>query len=284
MFCTDSFKSERRSRALPLIKCGLLLSILLLSSNLFAASSEVEAGSIEKTVLIGTGDWPPYVDQQSPDAGILARMITAIFAKAGYQTKFVFYPWDRNVYLLRKGTIDAVMPYVCSPERQEFSLCSDPIAESNIVLFHHKDKAFDWKQFSDIEPYLIAVTQGYFYSDDFSRAREEGRLTLEQSSVEYRGMQLILAKRADLFPQDQAVGQSLLKKNFTTQDQAQITSHPKPLAANLLGLLFGKDERGQELRKAFNAELAVMRKNGELQRMQKALESGMADSWKPAEK
>ena len=52
--------------------------------------------------------------------------------------------------------------------------------------------------------------------------------------------------------------------------------------AVLLGLLFGKDERGRQLRQAFNAELAVMRKNGELQRMQKALESGTADSWKPA--
>lgn len=261
----------------------LLMLACLMPSGLMAASSDVQSGSNERTVLIGTGDWQPYVDEQRPDAGIMARMITAIFAKAGYQTKFAFYPWDRNVYLLRKGTIDAVMPYVCSPERQEFSLCSDPVAESNIVLFHRKDKAFDWKQFSDLESYLIAVTQGYFYSDDFSRAREEGRLQLEQSSIEYRGMQLVLAQRADLFPQDLAVGQSLLKKNFTPQEQAQITSHPKPLAANLLGLLFAKDDRGRELRNAFNAELAVMRKNGELQRMQNALESGAADSWKPAQ-
>lgn len=280
MFCTDTRRSEKHRSTLQRIVLGVLLSSLLLSSHLFAADSE--ADNNQKTVLIGTGDWPPYVDAQRADAGILARMIAAIFAKAGYQTQFVFYPWDRNVYLLRKGTLDAVMPYVCSPERQVFSLCSDPVAESNIVLFHRKDKAFDWKTFNDIEPHLIAVTQGYFYSDEFSQAREEGRLTLEQSSVEYRGMQLVLANRADLFPQDQAVGQNLLKKNFTPEEQAQITSHPKPLAANLLGLLFGKDERGRQLRQAFNAELAVMRKNGELQRMQKALESGTADSWKPA--
>lgn len=272
--------AAQHRRLWPRITLCACLGLWLLASPLMAAETEPDRAA--KTVLIGTGDWPPYVDQNSPDAGILARMIKAIFAKAGYEARFVFYPWDRNVYLLRKGTIDAVMPYVCSPERQAFSLCSDPVAESNIVLFHRKDKAFDWKTFNDLEPYLIAVTQGYFYSDEFSRAREEGRLTLEQSSVEYRGLQLVLANRADLFPQDQAVGQSLLRKNFTAPEQAQITSHPKPLAANLLGLLFGKDERGQQLRQVFNAELALMRKSGELQRMQKALDSGMADSWKPA--
>lgn len=42
---------------------------------------------------IGTGDWAPYVDQERSDGGALARLISAVFAEAGYQVEFIFHPW-----------------------------------------------------------------------------------------------------------------------------------------------------------------------------------------------
>ncbi len=260
------------------VRHSLMLLALLFSASLMAADATTPASESDKTIMIGTGDWPPYVDETRPDAGAMGRLISAIFARAGYKVQYFFYPWDRDLYLLRKGELDAVMPYVCSQERQVFSLCGKPLVRSQIVLFHRKDKAFDWKQFSDIQPYLIAVTQGYFYSNDFSKARDEGLLKLEQSSLEYRGIQLLLADRADLHPQDRAVGYNLLKKNFDVVQQGLLTHHPKPLAENQLSLLFRKDPRGKQLRKAFEAAV----RPAELKTLQRALDSGAADNWQPS--
>ena len=38
---------------------------------------------------IGTGDWAPYVDQERRDGGALARLISAVFAEAGYRVHAV---------------------------------------------------------------------------------------------------------------------------------------------------------------------------------------------------
>lgn len=72
----------------------LVLASLMLSGLVSAA---------EPVVRIGTGDWVPYVDQHRADGGALARLISAVFAAAGYQVEFSFYPWDRNVRMLQQG-------------------------------------------------------------------------------------------------------------------------------------------------------------------------------------
>jgi polar amino acid transport system substrate-binding protein len=85
---------------------GLLLIVFALAFS--------PAGMAQPTVLIGTGNWVPYVDQHSSDQGAMARLIRAVFAEAGYRVEFLFYPWDRNVLKLQQGTLDAIMPYICT--------------------------------------------------------------------------------------------------------------------------------------------------------------------------
>lgn len=75
-------------------RCWLLLASLMLSGLVSAA---------EPVVRIGTGDWVPYVDQHRADGGALVRLVRAVYAAAGYQVEFSFYPWDRNVRMLQQG-------------------------------------------------------------------------------------------------------------------------------------------------------------------------------------
>lgn len=261
----------------------LLLAWVGLSLSAQAAPPEAldAAAADPQLVLIGTGEWTPYVEQSRDDAGPLGRLISAVFSRAGYRVQYFFYPWARDVYLLQKGRLDAVMPYICTQERARFSLCSESMVGTQMTAFHRRDKPVDWRELKDLEAYSIAVTKGYSYGEEFDQARAAGRFKLVDDSREDAGMRLLLAGRVDLHLQDRAVGYAMLKRSFSAEQQQLLTDSPHTLSRNQLGLLLRKDPRGEQLRQVFNAGLQQLRDSGELQRLQQALESGNGASWQP---
>ncbi|MDD0841888.1 substrate-binding periplasmic protein [Pseudomonas sp. Gutcm_11s] len=249
----------------------------LLAGLLLAVSPSVLA---EPVVRIGTGDWVPYVDQQRKDGGALARLVSAVFAKAGYRVELVFYPWDRNVLMLEQGNLDAIMPYSCSPKRLDFGVCSDPLVRGEVVLFHRKELHFDWRRVEDLKPYLIGTTHGYSYGPQFDRALQDGSLRVQQNSKEDTGLRLLELGRIDLHPQDRAVGYAMLRKLFPREHN--ITHHPRYVNTEPLRLLFRRDDPASaKLLDRFNAELARFAERGELKRLQEALNRGDPDRWRP---
>ena len=244
-----------------------------------AASACLNAQA-QEPLRIGTGDWVPYVDQGRSDGGALARLVSAIFKAAGYQVELIYYPWDRNLLMLQHGDLDAVMPYACNAARRRVSSCSDPVVRGEVVLFHRKDKPFDWQAIADLQPYRIATTLGYSYGPQFDEAQQAGRLQVQQSHKEDTGFRLLSLGRTDLHPQDRAVGYAMLRRLFSDQVRASITHHPHHLNTEPLHLLFRKDDaRGSQLRELFNAGLRRFAENGELARLQQALYSGSPDQW-----
>lgn len=264
------------------LRVVLALSLSLSLSAQAAPPKQVAAAPADaKLVLIGTGEWSPYVEQSRGDAGPAGRLISAVFSRAGYRVQYVFYPWARGVLLLQKGQLDGLMPYICTAEREVFSLCSGSMFISNLAVFHRKDQPFDWRTLKDLEAYSIALTNGYSYGDEFDRARAAGRFNLRSDSREDAGMRWLLAGQVDLHLQDLPVGIAILKRGFTVEQQQQIVAHARSVTRESLGLLLIKTARGEQLRQAFNAGLQVLRDNGELQRLQEALDAGTAANWQP---
>lgn len=243
-------------------------------------STQLRAAPIE--VRIGTWEWSPYVEQQRSDAGAFGRLVGAVLERAGYRVKFFFYPWARNEYLLQRRELDAVMPYICTPARQQFSLCSQPVVYSRMALFHRRDQAVRWQQMSDLAGLRMAVSQGYSYGAELDAAIEARLFKVQFNSDEDRGFRLLLSRRADLFPQDLAVGYHRLGQHFTRAEQQQIVHSQRLVAQNYLTLLWRKDAQGETLRQAFDAALAELAKTGDLGRLQKALDSGAASGWEPS--
>ncbi|XQE66171.1 substrate-binding periplasmic protein [Pseudomonas sp. P3C3] len=251
----------------------LMLLALMLSSL---------TANAEPVVRIGTGDWVPYVDQHRADGGALARLVRAVFADAGYQVEFFFYPWDRNVLMLQQGTLDAIMPYSCSPMRRQYGVCSEPLVRGEVVLFHRKALPFDWRRVEDLKPYRIATTLGYSYGLQFDQALQAGRLQVEQNSKDDTAFRLLALGRVDLHPQDRAVGYAMLRRLFSEHERRGITHHPRYLNTEPLRLLLRKDDpQAQALLQRFNEALARFARRGELARLQRALYAGDADDWRP---
>lgn len=261
---------------LCLVPCrvlAVLLAALLLLARVVPAQAEL------KTLRIGTGDWVPYVEQGRSDGGALARLIRAVFAESGYAVEFVFYPWDRNVLMLQRGALHAIMPYTCSPSRLGYGVCSDPLVRGEVVFFQRRDMPFDWQSIDDLQTYRIGTTLGYSYGLAFDDAVQKGLLRIEQSGKEETSFRLLELKRIDLYPQDRAVGYAMLRRQFPGNE---ITHHPRYLHQEPLRLLFRKDDpQSAQLLRQFNASLHRFAERGDLQRLQQALNTGNADAWLP---
>lgn len=266
-----SYLFSRRRRGPRL---AALVSLLLLVAVLPAAA--------EPTLRIGTGDWVPYVDQRRDDGGALARLISAVFAEAGYAVEYLFYPWDRNALMLQQGQLDAIMPYICGPSRLEYAVCSDPLVRGEVVLFHRRQLDFDWQRIEDLGRYRIGTTLGYSYGPRFDQAQQDGLLQVTQSGKEDTSFRLLALGRIDLHPEDRAVGYATLHRLFPGAQGHAITHHPRALSTEPLRLLFRKDDaRAAELLRQFNARLQQFAERGDLERLQQALDSGGADAWRP---
>ncbi len=236
----------------------------------------------EKMVRVGTGDWAPYLDQNQADGGALGRLVRKVFQSAGYRVEIFFHPWDRNLLLLQQGSLDAVMPYICSKARRQISQCSDEVLRGEVVLFHRVDKPFDWQQLEDLRAFRIGTSLGYSYGPRFDEALQAGLFQVQQANKEDTNFRLLLLGRIDIHPQDRAVGYAMLRRLFPADEQALITHHPRELHREPLHLLFRKDDdRGRRLMTLFNQGLQRLAESGELQALQQALYSGHAEGGMP---
>lgn len=240
--------------------------ILLLAA--FSQPAAAGAHPQGKTVVVGTGEWPPYVESRAPGHGIMSQAITAIFNAAGYSVKYAFEPWNRAKQLVRDGEQDVLMPAYCSSARAEHYRCSKPVFTGRMVLFHRSAMQFSWQSIKDLEDYRIGATLGYFYGKAFDDAEQSGRLHVVRISSDDTNMRLLMLGRIQLYPQDEAVGYAMIKQLFPPSQWHLITNAPNPLNTSPLCLLFTRSgPRGRHLQEVFNQGLARFRQDGRLKRI-----------------
>ena len=243
-------------------------SILLLALMVF--SPLVCAGEHHhgKTVVIGTGEWPPYVASRAPGYGVMSQAVTAIFNAAGYKVKYDFEPWKRAKQMVKDGEQDVLMPAYCSKERARHYLCSNPVFTGRMVLFHRVSLPFSWHSIKDLEGYRIGATLGYFYGKSFDDAERAGKLHVVRIGSDETNMRLLMRGRIQLYPQDEAVGYAMIRQLFPKDQWHMITNAPNPLHTSPLCLLFTRvDPRGRHLMEVFNKGLANFRQDGRLKQM-----------------
>lgn len=248
-------------------------------ARLIAISVMLVCGALaqanERVIRVGTGDWIPYVDESRPDAGALGRLVTAIFEEAGYRVEISFYPWGRNTHLLKDGALDAVLPYYCSEERQQFAHCSEPLVSGEMVFFHRTDMDFDWREMKDLSRYAIGAAHHYFYGEAFEAAERSGLIKVQRTVRDDFNLRLLEMRRVQLYPQDRAVGYAMIRAQFPPEQRALLTHHPRPLHVQPVHVLFHKGSvRGEHLLEVFNEGLQKRRASGELQRLQSAILTG----------
>lgn len=228
---------------------------------------------------VATGEWSPYVSVNYPHHGALAHIITTIYDEAGIDVEYAYFPWPRGYQMVRDGIWHATMPYYCSPEREVDFYCSEPIANGQQVLFYHIERPVSWEKFEDLKGLNIGATLGYYYGETFEKYEKNGWIHVQRVARDDSNFKVLMKGRIQAFPQDLAVGYSMIRQIFTPDEQKLLTHHPKTLHTNPLHLIFPRNNLESEERLViFNKGLKLMKSDGRFDRFMKAMQDGDYES------
>ncbi|EMP54450.1 extracellular solute-binding protein [Marinobacter santoriniensis NKSG1] len=227
-----------------------------------------------RTVEIGTGFWPPYLDQSAEGGGFLTRLIREAFATQDIQVRFIYVPWSRALAMTRSGQFDATAVWSCTPTREEEFLFSRPLYPFRYVLFHRKNDGFSWSSIKDWAGLRIGLTQDYAYGSKVATAIARGLVRPDITTSDRANFQKLLLGRIDLFPMDPLTGFAMLSETFDASTLERITFDPHPVRLAWYHLMFNRSsDEATGFREAFDTGLATLIENGRYQQLVTAMES-----------
>jgi polar amino acid transport system substrate-binding protein len=249
--------------------CKNLLAALGL---LFCAMSQA---SEPQELKISVGDWPPYLASELKHNGVIAHLISDIFADEGYRVSYRFLPWPRAYADAAAGKYDASAVWMHKDERDADFLFSAPLLNEEFVFFHLKSQPFEWSNFDDLTGMKLGGGLEYSYGPAFDAFLASGKVQMERVSSDQQNFGKLLKERITLYPQEVNVGYAALKSHFSPAEIARISNHTKPLLVNLSYLMLPKSlPSSQALLERFNRRLQSYRKSGRYEQYFKDFQQG----------
>lgn len=216
------------------------------------------------TMNISPSGYPPYMikGEQGQAKGIMVEVLSYIANRNGYQIETVGIPKKRVALTLLAGGIDAsatAREWIASPEKYAFS---DVIVVVKDVLFSPKAKPLKFETIDDLFGKTLGTHLGYNYPM-LAEYFADQRIKKTQANTELSMLQMTLLKRNDATVVTDLVGQWIIKNNPAMHNKFVISS--KTINSFDYRLMFNK--KWQSFVLLFNRELALMRRNGELDRI-----------------
>lgn len=236
-------------------------------------------------INITVGEWPPFISQSQKHNGFIADLLTDVFKAAGYQAKFVFYPWNRAYKTAALGRANATAVWMYKAEREQDFYYSEPVLNEEFVFFHLKDTPFDWQSMTDLSTYNLGALLGSSYGKAFDSALKKKQIKAEFVPNTKLNFINLISGRVDAFPLEKSVGIASMRDILTPEQHANISFHPKRLLQNESYLLLPKAlPNSQKVMADFNQNLAKFRQDGRYQAYFERFEAGEYELNKTLEK
>lgn len=142
---------------------------------------------------------PPfmYADSSGRPAGIYAEQLLALAQRSGIAISIEPMPWKRALAYLQRGS-HGVAGLYSNPERQKHYLYSKPLYQEVLTVYGRKlDRHPRYNQICDFDGKRVGVLAGWFYSDAFSQARDQGRLRADEASRDAQNVEKLRLGRID---------------------------------------------------------------------------------------
>lgn len=292
-----------------IVRCALLLIALFLSNPLFAAALPVvkymingqqmqfkgqkiaEGGGYvfnsqaEKSVVIATSNWPPYISDKACNKGWAFDLAISALTSQDYKVTIKFLPWSRAVRTVESGLADILYPEYFIEEtapsdhfkqtlRKQLVSLSDPFPGGNISLMQRRgEPKFFFGDVQHLRGMKIGVVRGYQNSPEFDAMMDKGEFEVFQAKDDLQLVKLLLAKRVDLIIGDPKVFRYSVANSNLPEDQKRqtlyILEEIEP-AVNYNPLYFAvsrKKPNWWELLEEINTALYKLEENGELERL-----------------
>lgn len=251
---------QNRASCLTSAILGILLVGLTIPSFSVSASEEVSGEERVFRFNISPNGYPPYliVDQNQP-SGIMWDVVSVVAKRLGYRVIAERIPRKRVDQMLLEGYIDGTPRAREWADNPEQFLFTDPVVDIEEVFFAPAQLDFSYESPDDLVSKTIVTHLGYRYPL-LEPYFEEGRVRRFDVSRDKDMFTFVLhGDRFDAAVADRLVGKWILR-NEGLRQQFDITS--KGISNYGFRLMLRKD--WHSFANQFNAELAEMRENGEL--------------------
>jgi polar amino acid transport system substrate-binding protein len=181
--------------------------------------------------------------------------------------EYEFLPWARGLLLSQNGVVDGAVEWAGTPEqRQTHFVNREPLSRQQWVFFYHRKTSFAWERLDDLKDLTIGLTIGYAYNDVFADLQKQHPTMFTEAASDLLNFKKLLSGRIDLFPIERAVGYSLMRKELSPEEQAQLAEDPNPLAVFTPHLLLSRVVPENEQRmQLFDRGLQELQANGRYQ-------------------
>ncbi len=207
---------------------------------------------------LGGTEWPPYMGSQIEKNGIAAQIVTHILSKAGYQAKFLFYPWSRTQLYVKTKALDGLGIAWFTKERARTMVYSKPYINTAIVLVKRKADPFVYRNIQDLEGKTMGVILGYGYLKKI----ESDKIIKEFVASFRQNLMKLVNNRIDLTIEEKLNAQTIMA-TMPPEIQAQLTIIEKPFEVKPLHITLSKSMSNHtDIIASFNRELANMLEDG----------------------
>ncbi|MDX1362163.1 MAG: transporter substrate-binding domain-containing protein, partial [Pseudoalteromonas tetraodonis] len=233
-----------------------------------------KAANHHAALNISTGEWPPFLSESLPHKGVVAHLITDIFAQANIKVNFTFLPWPRAYHDTINDKYAATAVWMFEQQRAEDYFYSEPVLNERFVFFYHKQRPFDWQNLNDLKGLLLGGGLAYSYGEEFDKALQAGLFDMSRVSTTEQNFKRLAMGRIDAFAEEKSVGYHILAGQLPTIKNA-IVHHPRPLLINKSFVMFPKNNPLSEQRlEIFNQQLLKFKQSGRYQAYFDALDNG----------
>lgn len=247
--------TNRRFCRLPTVLSALLLALTpMVSGNASAQGKKVFHFNISPN------GYPPYliVDQSAP-SGIMWDVVSRIAERLGYRLVAERIPRKRVDQMLLDGYIDGTPRAREWTEDAEKFLFTDPVVKIEEVFFSPENSGFRYEAPEDLFSKTIVTHLGYHYPElePYFTADKIHRFDVSRDRDMFTFV--LHGERFDAAVADRLVGRWILR-NKDLQDEFR--SSDNSISEYGFRLMLRPD--WQSFAQGFNAELARMKENGEL--------------------
>lgn len=224
-----------------------------------------------KTLVLGTTDWPPYIENNPTYKGYAYEIVKAAFNAAGYNdVKIIFMPWVDAERAVNEGQLDGIFPeYFSSVEKNTVDY-THPFSESPVGFYTKRQSNLRYptanpekhlqSTLETMKNYRFGLVEGYV---NISALDQDTQLNKIYADSDLNNLKQLYDGKVDLAFIDKYTAEYLLNHILSPNYNQQLVFMSPPLGYKKLYVAISKkNPEAQQIVADFNQGLKTIKKNG----------------------
>lgn len=217
-------------------------------------------------IRIAIGEWSPFIGAELPGNGVIARLVSEVFALQGIAVEYGFFPWKRAYEEVRRGRWQASAVWGRTAERERECWFSQVVYSDEVVLFYNKARPLQWNgdptDLQSLHGLRIGLPLGSAKSQQLAEAERRGLVKYQIGGDELSNLRMLAAGRIDALDIIHGSASYLIRTRLSREERERLASSPSLSRWDYHLILSRQDEHSPRYLALFDQGLAQLRRSG----------------------